>query len=272
MCKKWTYSDEQDYFVGAREIVKNLPDGLYRLNISPFGDPVAHKMELCHDEMIQFKNGPMPAIITEMRRFWQSAERYKKLGVSHKRGILMYGPPGCGKTGIISCAINETISQHGLCFQVDDAENFRNGVKMMRQIENGRPIVALIEDIEQVCRRDEEELLEVMDGASSIGDGILFLATTNDLRNIPRRIRCRPSRIDTLVLIDFPTIEQRIEYLQFLMAPDNAKNSIMPIAQETDNFSLAMLKELVLAIRVYEKPLDMAIQTLRDLVKEDDSE
>lgn len=267
MYKYWAFDPSRNSFIGTQEIKKALPSGLYDLEVTGFGDPKARGLELRKDETCVFKHGPLPKIVDEVNTFWDSADHYKKLGVSHKRGILLYGPPGCGKTGIISAIIHNTIARRGIVFQVTEGgiREFKNAIPLARQIEDGRPIIAIMEDIENIAAYDETSLLEAMDGASSIGDGVLFVATTNHLAKVPPRIRCRPSRIDTLIEIDFPNQAQREEYLDFLTS-NNARNQLW--AKKTNNFSLAMLKELVLSVDIYKKPLEQSIAVLQEMAKD----
>jgi chromosomal replication initiation ATPase DnaA len=270
MFKYWAFNPTRKQYTGTYEIEQHLPSGLYRLATNNYGEPTAVQLELRSDEMCNFKHGPLTGVMKEIDTFWGSGEHYKKLGVSHKRGILLYGPPGCGKTGIISVLIEDTIERNGLAFQVDDISDFAAGIKLARQIEPSRPIVAVIEDIESIIEYDEELLLEVMDGASSLGNGMLFVATTNHLNKIPPRVRCRPSRIDTLLEIGFPDKEQRFEYLKFVLAKTNTKGmdkQALDWAEKTQGFSLASLKELVISVLVYQKDVQSSIQRLQELAK-----
>lgn len=275
MFNHWSFDPTRNVYTGTFEVADNLPSGLYKIEKDGYNRPEAQRLELRDDTIITFEHGPLPLVMAEISKFWTSAAHYKRLGVSHKRGILLYGPPGCGKTGIISSVIENAIANNGIVFQIDDIYDFQDSILLARQIEKGRPITAIIEDIERIVEKDEkdeETLLEVMDGASSVGNGTLFVATTNNLDLVPARVRCRPSRIDTLIEIGFPNKEQRYEYLSFLLEdenglmPDNVhRGRTKQWAEKTDNFSLAMLKELVIGVQVYNKPLEQAITILKEM-------
>lgn len=264
MFKCWSYNPNRNSYTGTFDTAQNLPSGLYTLEQNNYGEPVAGRRELRPENNIRFRTGPLSRVMFEVDTFWKSADHYNRLGVAHKRGFLFHGPAGCGKTGIISAIIQDTIERNGIAFQIgngDTLDYFPGSLPLLKQIEKDRPVVAIIEDIDTLIQYDEEVLLEIMDGASSVGNGILFVATTNKLNKIPKRIRCRPSRIDTLIHVDYPSWDQRREYLASLVPESKAQI----LAHQTDGFSLAMLKELVLALEVYKKPLSEALETLREL-------
>lgn len=140
---------------------------------------------------------------------------------------------------------------------------------MFRQIQGQDSVVAVLEDIEHYVEDGyEEELLELLDGASSVGGGILYLATTNKLEKIPKRIRCRPSRVDTLIEIPYPKEKQRKEYVEFLLG--NAKlgfDLVDEIVEKSNDMSLADLKEIVISCYIYRKSVSETIERLRESKK-----
>lgn len=256
MFKKWSYSHPGTYG-GIFDTADRLAPGLYETVVDVMGNPVAVHKPLRSDRVLNFANGPLPLVMREIDTFWASKDHYRTLGVSHKRGILMHGPAGCGKTGIVSAVIEDAIRRDGIAFQVADIDKFKKAIPLVRQIEKDRPITVLLEDIEQIVKKSEEVLLEVMDGSSSIGNGTLFVATTNKLGDIPDRVKWRPSRIDTLIEVGCPTEPQRREYLEFI-DKDAGK-----WASHTDSFTLAMLKEFVIATRIYGKSPESALSTAK---------
>jgi len=137
---------------------------------------------------------------------------------------------------------------------MDNISHFTSVLKVLRQIQPTTPIVAIIEDIDDQISRDEVHFLELFDGASTIGENILFVSTTNKLEDIPERIRCRPSRIDTLIEIGYPVEKQRSEYIDFLLENVSVPSKIKKdLVKHSENFSLADIKELVISTYVYKK-------------------
>lgn len=267
MFKNWNFNPTSNVYTGCYEIRDRIPAGLYKLQVSSWGEPQAIGSSLKEDVVFSFESGPMHSVLEEVRKFWDNAERYRQLGVTHKRGILLHGPAGCGKTGIVSAVIHNIIDRDGLALTINSVDSFRKAVPLFRQIEPDRKLLVVIEDIESLLEYEEEELLEVMDGASSLGNGILFLATTNYLDKVPPRIKCRPSRIDTVLEIPMPDEQLRYEYLQRICSGkfEQPELTLINWAKSTEGLSLACLKELVLSKVVYGLNTEDAIQRLKDL-------
>ena len=270
---KWDFNPAFNSFSGVVpfERFNKLPAGYYKIHTGRNGEPIAVKLELKPDALCEFVNGPLKEVYSEFNDFWSSESLYEELKITHKRGVLMYGPAGCGKTAIIGKLIRRVVDQGGIAIAVDNPEGFGEAIPLFRQIEQKTPIVAILEDIERFLNYNEEEILEILDGSSTIGGGIFYVATTNYLDKIPHRIKSRPSRIDTLIKIGSPTIDHRREYVKFML-PSSEKAYIDEIASNTKDFSLADIKEVIISTYVLKKPLKDTIKRLSELKKAKDEE
>lgn len=181
MFKNWSYNPTSRTYCGIFDTADHLPSGYYTISQNHMGDPVAKVLDRSTDNILFFNSGPMQNAINEINDFYAKGDRYRRLGVAHKRGILLHGPAGCGKTKIVAHAIDQAIAKKGIAISVTRISDFTDGLPLLRQIEPNRPVLAVMEDLERMCDYNEEEILEAMDGASSLGDNILFLATTNKL-------------------------------------------------------------------------------------------
>ena len=267
---KWIYHPADNLYVGTRpfEVKDILEPGYYELSLHEYtGDPIATALKQKTDRLCSFNNGPVNTVMKEIETFWNGDQAYKDLGMTHKRSILLHGAPGCGKTGIVSSVIAAVVKRQGIAIKINNIRQFAGAIPYFREIQPDSPIVAVVEDIESQIERMETKWLEILDGASSIGGNVLYLSTTNNLASIPERIRCRPSRIDTLIKINHPDAKQRAEYVEFILQNVNirfaTKSYMAALVEASAEFSLADLKELVVSTYVYKKTIEEAVERIK---------
>ena len=264
---QWAYNATHNMYTAAHDnaTVKKVPAGFYKFNRDSWGNPVAYAVPVRNDKVCKFVQGPLDSVLKEVRSFWDSNDAYEKLGITHKRSILLHGPAGCGKSSIIMGVVKDIADRGGIAIQVNDmdSDSFNGVLPAFRDIQGKSKVVAILEDIER-HNRHEEHLLELLDGTSSVSDGVLFLSTTNKLESIPTRVRCRPSRIDTLIMIDYPVEQQRIEYVQFLAGELLNDEHITKIAKLTEGMSLADIKEVVISTYVFKRDIAESVARLSE--------
>lgn len=265
----WLHDPASDVYVAQRyaEHLTCLPGGLYSIFRDHFGNPTATKLELRKDALHCVKSEPFK-ILDEINAFWDKRESYKALGVAHRRGILLEGPPGCGKSVIVQMAIADIVERSGIAFSI---QNIRVGtdpqfIVQIRQIQPDVAILFVLEDIDSVMEDHgaEETLLEMMDGVSASGEGIMFLATTNNLEKVPKRIRCRPSRIDKVVHVGYPDQPAREEYVKFLTKEHPlTREHLIDLSMNTVNMGFAEIKDVVVGLIVYGRKITEVLDDAR---------
>jgi AAA+ superfamily predicted ATPase len=263
--------------------IVDLPAGYYSVQLTMSGPLLARmtdRKEVAHE----FSSGPILGLKREVARFLDRAHRYQQLGVAHKRGVLCYGPPGCGKTAAIHCLRKWFVSTYGgIVF--NGFAGATHGLQMIRQMEASRqephrPAMVLIEDVDSLIEHGHEEsLLEILDGSSCPGEGIIYLFTTNKIGEIPARLKHRPSRIDTLIEFSPPDFDLRLEYLKLLTANmplgdlvEKPEALLQVLADESEGLPFAHIKELLLAVVVYEQPVAEAVGRIRGMSVDDADE
>jgi len=107
----------------------------------------------------------------------------------------------------------------------------------------------------------EERLLSLLDGKTQI-DHVLFIATTNYPERLDQRLRARPSRFDRVEVIAAPSGEVRRAYLK-KRVPDLSAVEIDDWIALSEGFSIAHLKELVLAVRCLGVDLNDAAKRIK---------
>ena len=190
----------------------------------------------------------------DFRRFFASREVYRKYGIPWKRGALLVGPPGNGKTHAIKALVNELNLP---CLYV---KSFKGGcgseqTNMRRVFARARrnaPCLVVLEDLDAMIEDENRAfLLNEMDGFAE-NDGIVVIASTNHPEKLDPAILDRPSRFDRKYRFDLPALPERLAYvkhwnqaLQIEMRLTDSES--MAIAECTDRFSFAYLKELFLS-------------------------
>lgn len=247
----------------AYKTVDEAPAGVYEVGYSTRLGIVLEPKKLKNDELIALPGHGCEDVMQEIEKFWALRPKFEECGLTHKRGVLLYGEPGTGKTSILNLLIKQMIEKvDGIVLMQKDLSNMAAGLQLVRNREPNRPIMMVFEDIDDM-RNQESQMLALLDGENQV-NGVVTVATTNYLDRLPSRIRQRPSRFDLVIEVDMPGAEARIAYL-------NVKEASLQGAEldewvmKTEGYSLAALKELIILSRVYGLELDAALERLRKL-------
>jgi AAA+ superfamily predicted ATPase len=198
-------------------------------------------------------------IMTEIEEnvldFFQNRETYIQNGLPRKRGLILYGEPGTGKTllGKVLCSqIDCTfiwVTPSKMTLPIEVAHLF----EMARELS---PTIIFMEDLDFYASNRSEygggnvrilgEILNQMDGFEENGD-VVVIATTNEIESIEPALKDRPSRFDRLLELTSPDLKGRIKLLKRLLQNQNGVDgSIEEVAHKIDGFNGAHIHELVI--------------------------
>lgn len=186
--------------------------------------------------------------------FLQSEDRYKRLGISWRRGALLIGPPGNGKTHCVRALVKE-LAVSSLYVQSLSHRHY-TPEQMWQQVFDRarglRPCVLVLEDLDSLITNENRSFfLNQLDGFEQ-NHGLIVLATTNHPDRIDSAIIDRPSRFDRKYHFNLPTFDERMVYLrnwQEQLASETgwSVDELESIASTSEGFSFAYLKELVIS-------------------------
>lgn len=249
------------------ETDKVLPPDYYQFNIDNSGIYI-QPLNINNDELLRLYDSDCNEIIEQIQVFWKKEEHYRKHSFLWKRGFLLWGPPGSGKTCAVQLICHDVIKSGSLVFYINNCSLAQSGFKLVRAIEPNRPIVAIFEDLDAIIRHEgESALLSLLDGENQI-DNIVFIATTNYPERLDPRIVNRPSRFDIIKKIGMPNIEARENYLanKSLILKDNQR-LLTKYSEDTEGFSFAHIKELIVATEVFELDYEESLDRLKSMIE-----
>ena len=268
---QWSFTND-GMFIPANNTVPTLEAGFYEIKNDHKIGLHMQKIETISEELFILPSPEISNIIDDIKKFWSQEDAYRKYKYVHKRGILLYGDPGGGKSGIIQLCIKYVIdTMDGVVINIKDqsqVEWFDEFIQTFRKIEPTRPLVVILEDLDALTGEDKyitSKLLNILDGIKQI-DGVVYIASTNYPEKLEERISNRPSRFDRRYRIDSPTMEIRKSYLESKLNTEDLRQiDIAKWLKDSEGFSLAHLKELVISVFVLGNTYDYSIQHLKDM-------
>jgi transitional endoplasmic reticulum ATPase len=200
------------------------------------------------------------ALIDDHTTFFKSKERYTKLKVPWKRGIILYGPPGNGKTISIKAMMNllYNLPDSIPTLYVRSLKSFAGSEDSIKQIFSKAramsPCYLILEDLDSIITDDiRSYFLNEVDGLTS-NDGIFMVGSTNHLDRLDEGVAKRPSRFDRKYQFKDPIKPERVAYCHFWQSKlEDNKDIDFPdilcdaIAGITDKFSFAYMQEAFVA-------------------------
>ena len=242
-----------------------LEPGAYTIGITEGGRPLFVSKHILTDTLIDLGDSNSSRVIAGIRNFWTKGSRYKEKGLVYKRGVLLWGPAGSGKTATMSLLVEELIGMGGIVLLVQNPGFATRALPILRRIEPDRPLIVVLEDIEEIIASyGEHELLALLDGEHQT-DNVVNVASTNYPEQLGQRIVNRPSRFDEVWKVGFPSPHMREQYLWHILGADAEKFPVASWVRQTEGMSIAHLKELVVAVTCLEQDEEFVIARLKSM-------
>lgn len=208
--------------------------------------------------------------------FFNKLDVYKKYGMDPKRAMLLYGPPGMGKSVTLAKVCKEYAKRDDTTIVIWPSDKFeaRHVKDFLKRFDYNtnkiEKLFLIIEDLGGVENADggrrysESSLLSLLDNVErTFTIPTMILATTNYPENFLENLVNRPQRFDDVIEVKRPTPEFRAKFLEFFSqgsATESAKEAIKD--RKYDNFSVAHTKEVVIRSALYDITLEEAMVSL----------
>ncbi len=232
------------------KISKTVPKGIATIDrtteFSISSDKVTDKkIRVTYDEVGGLRNE-----IKVMREIVElplrHPEIFDRLGIDPHSGILLYGPPGCGKTLIAKVLASESEAN---MYSINGPEIMNKYYgeteaklrEIFKEAKDNSPSIIFIDEIDAIAPKREEaygdvekrvvaQLLALMDGLTERGN-VIVLGATNRPDSVDPALR-RPGRFDREIEVSVPNADGRYEILQI-------HTRGMPIAEDVESRRLA---------------------------------
>jgi AAA+ superfamily predicted ATPase len=188
---------------------------------------------------------------SDFELFFEREDWFRQHNLPYRRGYLLWGAPGNGKSATIRVMAAHPYIQPYTLDLSDSEEKSADVLRLFEKAAENTPALVILEDLDRAFptegKRTQERtvsfqtLLNCLDGVGS-QDGVIVVATANAPTCLDAAILKRPGRFDRVVQFRNPNADLRREYYQRL-SPVLTGDQFEIAIEQTEGFSFAQLRE-----------------------------
>ncbi|WP_255770651.1 ATP-binding protein [Pseudarthrobacter sulfonivorans] len=189
----------------------------------------------------------------------------RKHGQHLKRGILLYGRPGTGKTHTVRHLLSQSEGSTAILLSGGSLARIAEAARMARALQ---PSIVVLEDCDLIAEDRSFghgpqpllfEVLDAMDGLDPDAD-VAFVLTTNRPDMLERALAQRPGRVDLAVEIPLPAHAERVRLLELYgrlvaFTPEALAAAAEQTAGTTASFARELVRRAVVAAALADEPV-----------------
>jgi len=223
-------------------------------------------------ESVILPQGVMETLVEDITQFRGNREFYLRAGIPYRRGYLLHGAPGTGKSSaVLSLASHFDASIYIINLNAETIDD-SSLVTMLAQVPSGN--VVLLEDVDAIFvdRKPDDRkqgrvtfsgLLNALDGVVATEGRLLFM-TTNHIDRLDDAL-IRPGRVDCRIKLGEATEEQIVRYILHLY-PKHGEEFARAYANEIGDANVTMAEVQEHLLR-YKQDADSALASIGELTE-----
>lgn len=205
-------------------------------------------MKITFDNILGYEN--IKSELMQIVDMIKEPQKYRELGASIPKGVLIYGEPGLGKTLMAEALIHETGLQCSTVKRTDKNTNVVDSIiRSFHYAKTNPPYIVFLDDLdkfanEDITHRNAQEYITVQACINEVKDkDVLVIATVNDMDLLPESL-IRSGRFDRKIEVLPPTIREAMKIIQHYIKDKPLADDVdvQDIVRMVDTQSCAILE------------------------------